>query len=438
MKPPPTAALYARISADPTGRALGVARQLEDCRRLAATLGYDAVCEYVDNDISAYRGGHRPGYSSMLDAIKDGRHDAIICWHPDRLHRRPIELEAFIDLIDAHQVTVRTVTAGHWDLSTPSGRMTARILGAVARQESEHKSERVRRALMQRQENGLRHGRTPYGWRADGEAAIVDRIVTSILAGDSLNRLARTLNDEGIPAPQGGKWTGVQVRQVAHRWSNAGLMADGKPGKWDAIVTQDQQERVVRLLDAPGRHTPRTVRRHLLSGVLKCGTCEAPLRWKPTRPPSASYACPEHHVSITAPDTEDWVLDLVQARLDAPDARDLSASPDDQQAPLRALLDGLRARLEGLAEDYADGVLSREQVRVARARIEERIAVTEGELAQLDTGRNVLAPHAGADIRSLPWDRQRRIIEVLMDPHVMPAGRTGRFDPSRIQARWKA
>jgi site-specific DNA recombinase len=49
------AAIYCRISEDREGVALGVARQQEDCRALAARLGYtvpaDAV--FVDNDISA-------------------------------------------------------------------------------------------------------------------------------------------------------------------------------------------------------------------------------------------------------------------------------------------------------------------------------------------------------------------------------------------------
>ncbi|VII97676.1 Recombinase [Arthrobacter sp. DR-2P] len=39
MKKPRSAAIYARISSDQTGEALGVTRQLEDCRKLAADHG---------------------------------------------------------------------------------------------------------------------------------------------------------------------------------------------------------------------------------------------------------------------------------------------------------------------------------------------------------------------------------------------------------------
>ena len=55
-KAPVCAAIYARISSDQDGTALGVTRQIEDCRALAKKLGWTVGEEYVDNDISAYSG----------------------------------------------------------------------------------------------------------------------------------------------------------------------------------------------------------------------------------------------------------------------------------------------------------------------------------------------------------------------------------------------
>ena len=70
MRTVKAAAIYARISSDQTGEGLGVARQLEDCRRLAADRGWTVAAEYVDNDISAYRGKTRPEYARMLADIE--------------------------------------------------------------------------------------------------------------------------------------------------------------------------------------------------------------------------------------------------------------------------------------------------------------------------------------------------------------------------------
>jgi DNA invertase Pin-like site-specific DNA recombinase len=60
MKPVRSAAIYARISSDQTGQALGIQRRLEDCRKLAADRGWIVADEYVDNDISAFKGRERP------------------------------------------------------------------------------------------------------------------------------------------------------------------------------------------------------------------------------------------------------------------------------------------------------------------------------------------------------------------------------------------
>ena len=54
-----SAAIYARISADVEGKSLGVQRQLEDCRKLAADRGWPVGAEYVDNDVSAFSGKPR-------------------------------------------------------------------------------------------------------------------------------------------------------------------------------------------------------------------------------------------------------------------------------------------------------------------------------------------------------------------------------------------
>ena len=82
----------------------------------------------------------------MLADIADGKLDAVVAWDLDRLHRRPVELEAFIDVADRHRLALATVS-GDVDLSTPQGRLVARLKGSVARHEVEHKSARQRRAM---------------------------------------------------------------------------------------------------------------------------------------------------------------------------------------------------------------------------------------------------------------------------------------------------
>ena len=95
---------------------------------------------FCDNDASAYWRKPRPAYEAMLAAVESGRIEAIVTWHNDRLHRSPKELEVFIDLVERRRVHRAVVTGGDYDLTTPDGRLSARIVGAVARKESEDRS----------------------------------------------------------------------------------------------------------------------------------------------------------------------------------------------------------------------------------------------------------------------------------------------------------
>src|SRR2546430_2502409 len=94
------AGIYVRISSDPAGLRAGVERQRTDCRRFCEARDWDVTEVYEDNDTSAYSGKARKGYAKLLDDLSAGVIDAVVVWHPDRLHRLPRELEDFIDLIE--------------------------------------------------------------------------------------------------------------------------------------------------------------------------------------------------------------------------------------------------------------------------------------------------------------------------------------------------
>ena len=132
------AAVYLRQSKDRNGDELAITRQRADCLKLCREKGWEPT-EYPDNDVSASSGKRRPHYERMLTDIEAGKLDAVVVWDLDRLHRRPIELEEFIDLADRHKLALATVT-GECDLGTHNGRLYARIKGAVARAEMDQKS----------------------------------------------------------------------------------------------------------------------------------------------------------------------------------------------------------------------------------------------------------------------------------------------------------
>src|SRR6202011_5677206 len=105
--------------------------------------------------------------STLVGRHPRGSRDGVMIWRLDRLHRQPRELEEFIVLCDQQRVSLATVT-GDVDLSTSQGRLLARTWGAFAAHESEIKSERIRRVMLERARSGQPHqgggSNRPYGY----------------------------------------------------------------------------------------------------------------------------------------------------------------------------------------------------------------------------------------------------------------------------------
>lgn len=246
------AAIYTRISLDRTGEGLGVERQQEDCEALARQHGYDVVASFSDNDISAYSGKKRPGYEAMLAMVKRGEADVVLAWHTDRLHRSLSDLEAYIEACEANGVSTVTVRAGELDLSSAAGRMVARMLGSVARHESEQKSERIRRARRQAAESGKAHGHLGYGYDADNrviqaEALVIREVARRLLDGEPTNTVARDLNRRGVPTPGAGIWRWQQVRRILR-------------GFGSSVGVSGAQAEFVKVLSAGTKLTPKRAR----------------------------------------------------------------------------------------------------------------------------------------------------------------------------------
>ena len=282
---PKSAAIYVRISHDPSGERLGVQRQEADCLDEAKRRGWSVAQVYVDDDISAFNPKKpRPEYQRLLSDIQLGSRDGVMIWRLDRLHRQPRELEEFIVLCDKHQVALATVT-GDVDLATSQGRLLARAWGAFAAHESDVKSERMRRANLERARRGLaRTAWRPYGFKGDGrttiprEAAIIKEAATRILRGESLNSVCVDFNRRGIPSARGGAWQPPPLRRILTSgrvagWSTYHGEIVGK-SPTNGILTRRQTERLTALFADPARRTNGGAHRwSLLNGSVTCGRC---------------------------------------------------------------------------------------------------------------------------------------------------------------------
>lgn len=456
--------MYARISSDTEGKALGVTRQLEDCRRLAAQMGWPIGQEYVDNDLSAYSGKRRPAYQQMLTDLADGLRDAVICYHVDRLTRRPVELEQFVATVDAAGVRKVRFVSGDMDLGTGDGLLIGRIMAAVAANESAAKSRRMRRKWEQNAAAGIPHGGStrPFGYEADrmtvrpDEAEVVRQVVARYLAGESLRSLCTWLTEQGVSTVTGREWRSPTLRGLLRSGRIAGLREHlGEvvgPAQWPAIIDRADRERVLaRMAErvASGRRTPR---RYVLSGLLRCGRCGGKLYASP-RANSRRYVClrgPDHggcgRLTVVAEPLEAFLVEAVLQRLDGPElAAVLAGRREDTDAG--ELSDGLagdQAQLDELAVMFGKQEISGREWRAAREPIERRMAERQRQLAAA-TRTDALTglPGNGGHLRdqweSLSLSRQAAIVSAVLDHAVIEPGQSGArsLDPARVRAIWR-
>jgi DNA invertase Pin-like site-specific DNA recombinase len=443
------AAVYLRQSVDKYGDELAITRQREDCLKLCAGRGWTPR-EYVDNDRSATK-GRRPAYEKLLDDIRAGVVGAVVVWDLDRLHRRPIELEHFITLADEKHLALASV-GGDADLSTDNGRLFARIKGAVARAEIERKSIRQKRAARQRAEAGIWYGPRPFGYTEGGgaivkaEAAALREAYSAILANASLYSIAAQWNSAGVKTTRGNTWTSRSVKAMMVRPRYAGFRSyrDEILGKadWPAIVPEELWRSVQAILTDPSRRALWTGRKHLLTSLARCGKCGARVgTGSKARAGRVVYVCKNcYGVSRLQAEVDNWVTWRVANALAQPDAwRALMSGDSESAAQLREQESALRSRLDVLAADFADGVLTRDQLRTATERIKRRLANVESQLYGPDAHRYfgdvIDADDPRAAFKKLPLDRKRALIESMVTVTIMPIGHGGNkvFDPLMVE-----
>jgi DNA invertase Pin-like site-specific DNA recombinase len=467
------AAIYLRQSMDRTGEGLAVDRQRTDAETLAQFRGWTVVRVETDNDVSAAGKRHRPGFEAVMAAIEAGEVQAVVAWDMTRLLRNLRDMVRVIETGERHKTVLAFCRGSDLDLSTPMGRGMAGMLATMARMEIEQKSDRQKRSNLQHAQNGKRvGGRRPFGYESDGvnvrdtEAAAIRQAYDDVLAGVSLAQVARDWNAAGLVTPQKtrkgepSQWIATTVRPVLQNPRYAGLrgyapvpdhsrrkIEEMGPAQWPAIVSEETWRAVVDLLADPARYLARNRRaRSLLSGIAMCGVCGATVNsGGANNHQQRIYRCSGStgHVSRAAAPVENWVSEVAVARLSREDAAELLH--DDKRPDIEALRReamALRARLDQLATEFADGELTSSQLRTATSKLRSKLATVEAR--QADAGRVsvfgdlVLAEDVRAAWEALSVDRRRSVIDALMTIKIMPPGqgtRTWRPETVIIEPR---
>ena len=449
-------------------------RQRDDTTALCEAKGWEPVAFYVDNDRSASNGKARPEWDRLLADIKAGEIDAIAVWNQDRGWRQMSELEDLRRFFTSlgRQIPLTTTLIGDVDLYDPYGVYAAQNRTAASELETAVMKIRMRRAAKQKAERGTPKWKRAFGY-VIGEhtdecapactshhhqldpvtAPLVAEAYRMILAGSKLGEVCALFNDAGAHGLTGRPWNESTVSLFLRSPRNAALRAHngeivGK-GTWPPLVSESTWRAVHAKMNAPHRLRVKTVRKHLLTGVLACGKCGGPLGGMQTVAKTISYRCKEpscRGVGIAAHEVEPALYGIIAGRLAMPDAVDLLKAEIHDEAEADAVrqeLQALYGELKNIGVERGKRLLTGEQASIATDIINADIAKLEAR--QQDSERMRVfediplgTPEVADAIMALSPDRFRAVVTLLATITIAPVGKGGHtFRPERIGVAWK-
>lgn len=208
---------YLRVSTEEQATSgLGLRAQRETIQRYADSHGWDVVW-YADEGLSA-KSLDRPQLQAALTRLhvppKRRDVDGIVVAKLDRLSRSVHDFSGVLNLAVTRKWAVVAIDLGV-DTSTPTGKLVANVMMAVAEWEREVIGERTSAAMQAAKRQGRHMGRVSML-----PAATADRLV-ALRRMYTLAATAAQLNAEGLPTATGTAWTAGTVANAHRRMAGA-------------------------------------------------------------------------------------------------------------------------------------------------------------------------------------------------------------------------
>ncbi|GAJ29067.1 recombinase family protein [Acidomonas methanolica] len=445
------AALYARYSSD-NQRAASIEDQFRICREHAKREKWKIAGAYKDAGISGASMILRPGIQTLLQDAQRGEFTIVLAEALDRISRDQADVATLFKHLKFAGVTIVTLSEGeiselHVGLK---GTMNALFLKDLAA--------KTHRGLRGRVEDGKSGGGLCYGYKVikkldargelirgdreidPNEANVVRRIFKDFAAGIGPRAIARTLNDESIPGPNGKPWIDTTIRGHVQRgtgivnnelyigrlvWNRLRYLKDPSTGKrvsrmnpesewittdvpelrivddelWQAVRDRQakiaaQYANVITAVRASAVNRMNGMRRpkSLFSGMIFCGVCGGTysLREKDRYACSnriANRSC-HNKATILRPDLEERVLAGLKHKLMTPEAaaeamKAYAEETNRLNHERRASSAGWKAELAKVEKGIA-GILTAIENGMFEPEIKERMQVLRERKVELD------------------------------------------------------
>jgi site-specific DNA recombinase len=426
------AAIYARFSSDKQN-ARSIDDQVSFCTGLCDRAGYTIARVYSDRAVSGASTIHRPGWQQLMRDATAGKFSVVVVEDLDR---------SFRDEADYHVARKRLAfleinfhSAGGI-VSRIEGSIRA-LQGAIELEKLAQKTHRGQKGAVER--GNIAGGRS-YGYRPvkgepgrveiiEAEAIVIRRIFEQYLDGSSAREIAYRLNEDGVPAPRGGKWrasTIIGSRKRANGvlqnalyngeivWNrqrfrknpdtDTRVSRPNLPSEWvrtprpelrilDATTFEAAQRRRA---ERGGEHRYASRPRHLLSGLIKCGCCGSSYIVAGIDKRGTYLRCSrfiesrscDNRRTVSMTSLEAKVLHAIEHRLAAPDLiaeyvreyHRLGRAAASDKAKARARMARQLIDVKAQCNSIVDAILAEKATRT----LSERLAALEARRAELE------------------------------------------------------
>jgi site-specific DNA recombinase len=372
--------LYLRISTDEDHQPTSLHTQRERLERYCQAMEDWHVVHAFEDQASGVT-LDRPGLKQALGLARERRFDLLLVYRVDRLSRKVRQLAGLAEELDRLSIVLKSATEP-FDTGSPAGRMMLQMLGVFAEFEHATIVDRVTAGLERRVREGRwMSGRTPFGYtRANGllvpdqvKAPVVRRIFRLYAEGKlGTTAIARQLEAEGAPAPRKHGWSPNALQLILANPAYRGLI------RWNGSLFEGLHEPLVD--DELFEKTQQTLRRRredaslrrgnpsdfLLSGLVRCDRCGRAYVGTSAHGRSSRYtyyACSTRYKYGPRKCNGDR---LPKDRLEAAVLAQLADLYRDGRLVERALADAAK------------------QTAKERPRVEEQLASTRAEIAQVE------------------------------------------------------
>ena len=283
-------AIYARKSSSGEDKqAQSIDDQLGVLRALATQRGLNVVEEYTESR-SAKAPGGRPVFTELIECVKAGDVDAILCWHVNRLFRNPVDFGTVSWLLQTGDL--REILTPQQAYRTGDNVLLLSVESGMANQFVIDLRNVVERAMNSKVEKGIPPQLAPEGYlnnihqrtiEKDSQRFDLIRKAWGLMftGAYSVPQVLNVLNNEwGYRTFQRRRRGGIPLSRTAGYRMFSNLFYTGHflregmvhKGSYPAMVTLDEYEKVQDILKRQGKAQPKR-QVFAYTGLIRCGKC---------------------------------------------------------------------------------------------------------------------------------------------------------------------